>query len=198
MINKIYQYISSFVLWRYFLVFMSKITLKKLFKKQISTDSLQDLIMQIEIEKQDSVLVFAVSDTYSLIYWIIHIFTGSKFGHCGILYPKHARMAVHMTEKGVTVEHLYDILSRYNKVCIAKYSLEQWQIDMVTKRIDEIVDGRTEYDYRQEIDPSKLYCSEFIWYAMRGFWNGFLIDIMGRKAFTPDNCIENGVIVYEL
>ncbi len=109
----------------------------------------------------------------------------------------------HMMGDGPITEHALELLREIDYLAIVAVELSPQNYKEASRRIAYIMHNSENffYDYSQRLDNegNKLYCSEMIYAVLDGMVDDpdfEAREILGRKAFAPDQILKIGKVVY--
>lgn len=151
---------------------------------------------------QKYIYAFTSTDTKSLAAKLIKFVSGSYFSHAGLLFPDYKHL-VHMTGKGLTQNHILNLLREVDSLTIVRFPVSTSEYAEYVRRVEKYIRLKVPYDFQQEIEDEeilKMYCSELIWKAGKGLVDKETFkprEELGRLIFEPDDVYVNGDIIYE-
>jgi len=206
MLNKIFKYISKTRFWIWFAkTFISNFTFRifgypefPMEKHKFIYGAIKNSLKFTKLSKdKDYIFAFVSRDTKSLAYKIIGFF--SDWTHAGIMNFPDIENICHMQKDGIKTTYLLDLLKTVDNFAVIRYEINKENLNIAHKRIRNAFKNNIQYDYGQEINFDKFYCSELIWYYGKELVlnkNFKLKEIKGRKVFTPDDVFESGEIIF--
>lgn len=145
-------------------------------------------------ESPKGIWVFVGVNKLACSYLINRLLTGAKWSHAGFLDldDQGEVRCKHMMAPGYCDWSLLDYLREVDDFFCFEIPCEQ--ADVARKRLQAIAESKPAYDFDFELeDNAKLYCSELVWWVMRGLAVGFEPHLeLGRKMFEPDDVYSIG------
>lgn len=143
---------------------------------------------------------FVSCDSKSLAAYLIRWVSQGYYSHAGIINYPVPDQIVHMRGDGVQQDLLLDLLKEIDNFAIVRYPISKENLDKANLRIKDVIDSQIPYDYQQEIDSNKLYCSELVWTVGDDLveLSGFDPNTeLGRQVFDPDRVYQLGQVIFE-
>lgn len=139
--------------------------------------------------------VFVGVNKLACSYLLNKMLTGAKWSHAGFLDldDEGEVRCLHMMAPGYCDWSLLDYLREVDDFYC--FQIPCSDPDLARKRLEGIAKAKPAYDFDFELEemPDRLYCSELVWWVMRGIAlvPGFEPhQEFGRKMFEPDDVVS--------
>ena len=160
--------------------------------------------LAMERDTSPGVFVFSSCDTRSIAGILIRWVTGGKFSHSGVLHLDSTCgiPALHIQASGLTHGCFLDVLRQVDVVSVVKYDMTEGNLALASKRMRDILDrgDSIKYAFPQKLGGNDLYCSELVYLVLEGLAGAHALqpsNVLGRKAFSPDDAIKYGRPIFE-
>ena len=169
--------------------------------EEYETEILPRLAASME-EDQKYIYVFTSVDTKSLAAKAIRWVAGAYWSHAGLIFPETNHI-VHMKGKGISEDHILDLLREVDSVSIGRFPVSDAGHTEYLRRVEKYQRLKAVYDFQQELEDDgilKIYCSELVWMTGRGLVDKETFkprEELGRLIFEPDDVYNNEDKIYE-
>jgi hypothetical protein len=146
------------------------------------------------------------ADTKAASYKLEKFMTKATYSHVGLLHVTDpldysTYRFLHITSKGMALDHVLDYLREIDKVAVVKIPLDEVLVPFIYRDMNQYIENKSTYSYDfafQFGTGKKLYCSELVYNILSSYTNKLKTSVVsGYRTITPDNIYQSGDVIYQ-